>query len=68
MNRFGVQGQRTLDSIRHPYAYVLGSEKIRLMVRKMKNEILGSAYSTAKTLQTELCLIKIGQSSQDTIV
>ena len=43
---------------------VLGSEKIRLMERKMKNEILGSAYSPAKTLQNELCLMKIDQSSQ----
>ena len=30
----------------------------------MKNEILGSAYSPAKTLQRELCLMKIGQSNQ----
>ena len=30
----------------------------------MKNEMLGSAYSPAKTLQNELCLKKIGQSSQ----
>ena len=44
--------------------YVLGSEKIRLMERKMKNEILGSAYSPAKTLQNELCLMKTDQSSQ----
>ena len=43
---------------------VLGSEKIRLMEQKMKNEILGSAYSPAKTLQNELSLMKIGQSSQ----
>ena len=43
---------------------VLGSEKIRLMERKMNFEILGSAYSPAKTLQNELCLMKIGQSSQ----
>ena len=40
--------------------YVLGSEKIRLMERKM----IGSDYSPAKTLQNEFCLIKIGQSSQ----
>ena len=39
---------------------VLGSEKIRLMERKMKNEILGFDYSPGKTLQNELCLIKIG--------
>ena len=44
--------------------YVLGSEKIRLMEQKMKNEILGSAYFPAKTLQNELCLMKIGHSSQ----
>ena len=44
--------------------YVLGSEKIRLMERKMKNKTLGSDYSPAKTLQNELYLIKIGQSSQ----
>ena len=44
--------------------FVLGSKKIRLMERKMKNEILGSAYSPAKTLQNELCLMKIDQSSQ----
>ena len=44
--------------------YVLGSEKIRLMERKMKNEILSSAYSPAKTLQNKLCLMKIDQSSQ----
>ena len=31
--------------------FVLGSEKIRLMEQKMKNEILGSAYSPAETLQ-----------------
>ena len=43
--------------------YVLGSEKIRLMERKMKNEILGSTYSPAKTLQNEYCLMKIGHSS-----
>ena len=43
---------------------VLGSEKVRLMERKMKNEILGSAYFLAETLQNELCLMKIGQSSQ----
>ena len=43
---------------------VLGSEKIRLMERKMKNETLGSAYSPAKTLQNEICLMKIGQSSK----
>ena len=43
---------------------MLGSEKIKLMGWKMKNEILDSAYSPAKTLQNELCLIKIGQSSQ----
>ena len=42
----------------------LGSEKIRLMEQKMKNEILGSAYFPAKTLQNELCLIKIGPFSQ----
>ena len=30
----------------------------------MKNEILGSAYSPAKTLPNEPCLMKIGQSSQ----
>ena len=42
---------------------VLGSEKIRLMERKMKNEILGYAYSPAETLQNELCLMKIGQFS-----
>ena len=46
------------------YLIVLGSEKIRLMERKMKNEILCSAYSPAKVLQNELCLMKIGQSSQ----
>ena len=44
--------------------FVLGSEKIRLMERKMKNEILGSAYSPAKTLQNELCSMKIDKSSQ----
>ena len=44
--------------------YVLGSEKIRLMERKMKNEILGSVYSPAKTLQNKPFLMKIGQSSQ----
>ena len=33
---------------------MLGSEKIRLMERKMKNEILGSAYSPAKILQNDL--------------
>ena len=43
---------------------MLGSEKIRLMERKMKNEILGSGYSLAKTLQNELCLMTIGQSSE----
>ena len=43
---------------------MLGSAKIRLMEWKMKNEILGSAYFPAKTLQNELCLMKIGQSSQ----
>ena len=43
---------------------MLGSEKIRLMERKMKNEILSPAYSTAKTLQNELCSMKIDQSSQ----
>ena len=43
---------------------MLGSEKIRLMERKIKNEILGSAYSPAKTLQNELCSMKISQSSQ----
>ena len=43
---------------------MLGSEKIRLMEQKMKNEILGSAYFPAKTLQNELCLIKIGPFSQ----
>ena len=46
------------------YPIVLGSEKIRVKERKMKNEILGSAYSPAKKLQNELCLMKIGQSSQ----
>ena len=46
------------------FIYVLGSEKIRLMERKMKNEILGFAYSPAKTLQHELRLMKIGQFSQ----
>ena len=30
----------------------------------MKNEILGSAYSPAKTLQRELCLMKVDQSNQ----
>ena len=43
---------------------MLGSEKIRLMEQKMKNEILGSAYSPDKTLHNELCLTKIGQFSQ----
>ena len=43
---------------------MLGSEKIKLMEWKMKNEILGSDYSPAETLQNELCLIKIGRSSQ----
>ena len=43
---------------------MLGSEKVRLTERKMNIEILGSAYSPAKTLQNELCLMKIGQSSQ----
>ena len=46
------------------FSFVLGSEKIRLMERKMKNEILGSAYSPAKTLQNELCSMKIDKSSQ----
>ena len=45
-------------------SYVLGSVKIRLMEQKMKNEIQGSAYISAKTLQNELCLMKIGQPSQ----
>ena len=45
------------------FLIVLGSEKIRLMERKMKNEILGVAYSPAKTLQNKLCLMKISQSS-----
>ena len=43
---------------------VLGSEKIRLMERNMKNEIFGSDYSPATTLKNELCLIKSGQSTQ----
>ena len=43
---------------------MLGSQKIRLMERKMKNKILGSAYFPSKTLQNEQCSIKIGQSSQ----
>ena len=30
----------------------------------MKNEILGHAYSPAKTLQNELCLMKISPSGQ----
>ena len=47
-----------------PSQFVLGSEKIRLMERKMNIEILSSAYSPTKTLQIELCLMKIGQSSQ----
>ena len=47
-----------------PQPFALGSEKIRLMERKMKNEILGSAYSPDKTLQNEHCLMKIDQSSQ----
>ena len=46
------------------YLCSLGSEKIRLMERKIKNEILSSAYSPAKTLQCDLCLMKIDQSSQ----
>ena len=45
--------------------YVLGSEKIRLMKRKMNIAILGSAYFPTKTLQNELCWMKIGQSSQN---
>ena len=43
---------------------MLGSEKIRLIERKMENEILSSAYSPATILQNELCLMKIDQSSQ----
>ena len=43
---------------------VLGSEKIRLMERKMNIAILDSAYFPTKTLQNELCWMKIGQSSQ----
>ena len=39
---------------------MLGSEKIRLMEWNMENEMLGSAYSPAKTLQNELYLIEIG--------
>ena len=31
----------------------------------MSIEILGYAYSPTKTLQNELCLMKIGQSSQN---
>ena len=54
---------KSCNSIISHSSYVLGSEKIRLMERKMKNEILGSAYSPAKTLLNELCLMKIGQSS-----
>ena len=54
-----------LASWRHDInIYVLGSEKIRLMERKMKNEILSSAYFPAKILQNELRLMKIDQSSQ----
>ena len=44
--------------------YVLGSEKIRLMEQKMNFEILASALSPGETLQNELSLMKIGQSSQ----
>ena len=43
---------------------MLGSEKIRLMERKMNFELLGSALSPAKTLHNELRFMKIGQSSQ----
>ena len=57
------RSRHTTES-RVPRLNVLGSEKIRLMERKMKNEILGSAYSPAKTLQNELCSMKIDQSSQ----
>ena len=53
-----------VEAVNDQSTYVLGSEKIRLMERKMKNEILCSAYSPAKVLQNELCLMKIGQSSQ----
>ena len=44
--------------------FVLGSEKIRLVERKMNIEMLHSAYSPTKTLQNELCFMKIGQFSQ----
>ena len=38
----------TVISLSYLFLYVLGSEKIRLMERNMKNLILGSAYSPAK--------------------
>ena len=50
--------------ILHALPTVLGSEKIRLMERKMNIEILGSAYSPTKTLQNKFCWMEIGQSSQ----
>ena len=40
-------------------AFVLGSEKIRLMEQKVKIEILSFASSPAKTLQNELCLNRL---------
>ena len=43
---------------------VLGSEKIRHMKEKMKTNILNFTSSPAKTLQNELCLMKIGLTIQ----